>query len=142
MKEGKRHGNSLKRTKFCLMEVSTRENKETIGQGTMKAVMKENVPETFEGNRDLQLPRPDKGTSLETNKQITVYSEPRRLELRRSSYTWNFFQLTVQFKPSLFKGQCHGWEPVCGGLTVIIRGFLTVWEVCALNHPELFKGQP
>lgn len=73
MKEGKRHGDSLKRTKFCLMEVSTRENKETIGQGTMKTGTKENVPVTFEGNRDLQLPKPDKGTSLKTNKQ-TNYS--------------------------------------------------------------------
>lgn len=106
MKEGKRHENSRKTTKFCLMEVSTRENEETVRQGTMRAIIKENVPETFEGNRNLQLPRHMKGTSLKKEKQTTA--EQSRFELHRSSYTWNFSQLTAillthAVQPTLFK---------------------------------------
>lgn len=106
MKEGKRHENSRKTTKFCLMEVSTRENEETIRQGTMRTIIKENVPETFEGNRNLQLPSHMKGTSLKKEKQTTA--EQSRFELHRSSYTWNFSQLTASLlthavQPTLFK---------------------------------------
>lgn len=83
MKEGKRHENSLRMTKFCLMEVSIRENKETIGQGTMKGHnKKKNVPEIFEGNRNLQLPRHKKGTSLKKEKQTT--GDQSRFEQCRS----------------------------------------------------------
>ena len=52
------------------MEVSTRENKGTIGQKPYNEdLIRENFSETFEGNWNLHLKRPREGTSLKKENQ-------------------------------------------------------------------------
>lgn len=144
MKEGKRHENSLRMTKFCLMEVSIRENKETIGQGTMKGHnKKKKMSQKFlreTGIFSCQGTRKGPHWKKKNKQQVTkaglnsagqLYVECFPID--HNSTDPHSSKTTLHIRATPWLGIC-----VCRGLTGIIWGFLTA-QVLGTPNPQVVQ---
>lgn len=125
------------------MEVSIRENKETIGPGTMKGHNENKCPGNFWGKQESSAAKAQERDLIEKRKTNNRW--PKQVWTAQVSYTWNFSQLTtielthtvqnhIAQRATPWLGIC-----VCRGLTVIIWGFL-IAQVLGTPNPQVIQG--